>query len=103
MSIKSILVKMFGKPRWPFALRTLADTNPCLAATQAWCKAERLMGRSVGMVWYCINGRLDSYHCVGFFERDGKRICYDPQTGREFRLTKHELIGANWIGPTKAE
>jgi len=92
MSFKSILVAIFGKP-----LSGMQKENPCLAATMKWQEDQAKQGKEVGMVWYCIEGRFDLFHCVGYEWINGERQYYDPQANRRIKLKARELIGANHI------
>ena len=103
MAFKDILVRIFGKPKWPFAPIELEDTNPCLAATLEWQKKQSVAGKNVGMVWYYIRGDKKLYHCVGYEEIDGARLYYDAVHEMPIKLTATELEGAEHIPWRAAE
>jgi len=90
MGFKSILVKIFGKPKWPFAPIGLEDTNPCLSASLEWQIGMAAAGFDVGMVWYYRDGR--DYHSVCYELVDGKRNYFDPVHDRDIVLKPHEKI-----------
>ena len=87
------LEKIFGKFSWPWE-NTLADTNPCLDAANKWQAEQAKKDKKVGMVWYCIDGRFDLYHCIGYELVNGEKKYFDTMRNHWTTLKRVELIGA---------